>query len=35
MVKYSMTKKSLNFVIFVLLFLLVLTIFFNNNYLSK
>ena len=33
MVKYSMTKKSLNFVIFVLLFLLVLTIFFNNNYL--
>jgi len=33
MVKYSMTKKSLDFVIFVLLFLLLLTIFFNNNYL--
>jgi polysaccharide export outer membrane protein len=34
MLKYSMKTKSLNFAIFVLLFLLVLTLFFNNSYLS-
>ena len=34
MLKYSMNTKNLNFAILVLLFLLMLTLFFNNSYLS-